>query len=73
VAVLAPTSLTLADDQSFLSNALVQTYLKDRTARLGDIFLQAQQAVPSTSAGAQDVLRTFLLFGDPALRLVQPQ
>jgi hypothetical protein len=72
VAVLAPTSLTLSDDQSFLSNALVQGYLKDRTARLGDIFLQAQRAVPTNGAGAQDVLRTFLLFGDPALRFVQP-
>jgi hypothetical protein len=72
VAVLAPTSLTLSDDQSFLSNALVQTYLKDRTARLGDIFLQAQREVPTTGTGAQDVLRTFLLFGDPALRLAQP-
>lgn len=72
VAVLAPTSLTLADDQSFLSNALVQAYLKDRTARLGDIFLQAQRQVPAGDAGTQDVLRTFLLFGDPALKLVQP-
>jgi hypothetical protein len=72
VAVLAPTSLTLSDDQSFLSNALVQAYLKDRTARLGDVYLQAQQAVPLTGPGAQDVLRTFLLFGDPALRIAQP-
>ena len=72
VAVLAPTSLTLSDDQSYLSNALAQAYLKDRTARLGDVFLQAQRAVPTEGAGAQDVLRTFLLFGDPALRMVQP-
>ena len=71
VAVLAPTSLTLSNDQSFLSDALVQALLKDRTARLGDVFLQAQRAVPTNSPGAQDVLRTFLLFGDPALKLVQ--
>ena len=72
VAVLAPTSLTLSSDQSFLSNALVQTYLKDRSTRLGDIFLAAQRAVPTDGAGARDVLRTFLLFGDPALKIVQP-
>jgi hypothetical protein len=72
VAVLAPTSLTLSDDQSFLSKALVQAYLKDRTARLGDIFVQAQREVPTNGAGTQDVLRTFLLFGDPALKMVQP-
>jgi hypothetical protein len=72
VAVLAPTSLTLSDDQSFLSKALVQAYLKNRTARLGDVFLQAQREVPTNGAGTQDVLRTFLLFGDPALKMVQP-
>ncbi len=72
VALLAPTSLTLGSDQSFLSDALVQALLKDRTARLGDVFLEAQRAVPTQDPGARDVLRTFLFFGDPALRLVQP-
>jgi hypothetical protein len=72
VALLAPTSLTLGSDQSFLSNALVQALLNDRAARLGDVFLQAQRAVPARGVGTRDVLRTFLLFGDPALKLVQP-
>jgi hypothetical protein len=72
VAVLAPTSLTLTSDQSFLSKALVQAYLNDRAARLGDVFLQAQRDVPVQDEGTQDVLRTFLLFGDPALKVVQP-
>ena len=72
VAVLAPTSLTLSSDQGFLSEALVEALLQDRTARLGDIFLRAQREVPTSGSGAQDVLRTFLLFGDPALRIVQP-
>jgi hypothetical protein len=72
VALLAPTSLTLGSDQSFLSNALVQALLQDRTARLGDVFVQAQRAVPAQNDGTRDVLRTFLLFGDPALKIVQP-
>jgi hypothetical protein len=72
VALLAPTSLTLGSDQSFLSDALVQALLKDRAARLGDVFVQAQRAVPAQGPGTQDVLRTFLLFGDPALKIVQP-
>jgi hypothetical protein len=72
VALLAPTSLTLGSDQSFLSKALTQGLMKDRTARLGDVFLQAQREVPAQDAGTQDVLRTFLLFGDPALKLVRP-
>jgi hypothetical protein len=72
VAVLAPTSLTLGSDQSFLSDAFVQALVKNPSARLGDVFLQAQRAVPAQGPGTQDVLRTFLLFGDPALKLVQP-
>jgi hypothetical protein len=34
--------------------------------------LQAQRDVPVQDEGTQDVLRTFLLFGDPALKVVQP-
>ncbi len=72
VAVLAPTSLTLSSDQSFLSQPLMHDLLSDHAARLGDVFLEAQREVPAQDAGTRDVLRTFLLFGDPALKLVQP-
>jgi hypothetical protein len=69
VAVLAPTSLTLGGDQSFLSDALVSAFLANPTERLGDLLLKAWQAMPTGEAGARDVLQTFLLFGDPALRI----
>lgn len=69
VAVLAPTSLTLPNDQSFLSHPLVQAFLDDPQATLGDVLLRARQQVPVDSPGTLDVLQTFLLFGDPALRL----
>jgi hypothetical protein len=72
VALLAPTSLTLGSDQSYLSNALVQNLLQDRTARLGDLLVQAQREVAAQGESTRDVLRTFLLFGDPALKIVQP-
>ncbi len=68
VAALAPTSLTLPTDQSFLADALASA-LTASPERLGDLFLQAQRQVPVESQGARDVLYTFLLFGDPALRL----
>ena len=71
VAVLAPTSLTLGSDQSFLSDALVSEFLANPTERLGDLVLKAWQAMPTGEAGARDVLQTFLLFGDPALRIVE--
>lgn len=70
VAVVAPTSLTLASDQSFLSNALVKAYLANPANPIGDLLLTAWRDVPIESTGTQDVLRTFLLFGDPALRLI---
>jgi hypothetical protein len=71
VAVLAPTSLTLGSDQSFLSDALVSAYLANPTGRLGDLVLKAWQVMPTGETGARDVMQTFLLFGDPALTVVQ--
>jgi hypothetical protein len=69
VAVLAPTSLTLSSDQNFLSRALVAEYLVDPAKPLGDLLLSAWRQIPIEGAGTLDVLRTFLLFGDPALKL----
>ncbi|HET7375768.1 MAG TPA: C25 family cysteine peptidase, partial [Anaerolineae bacterium] len=72
VAVLAPTSLTLSDDQGFLSRALVTSYLASTNKPLGDLLLSAWRQIPLDGAGTLDVLRTFLLFGDPALKIVGP-
>ncbi len=69
IALLAPTSLTLAMDQSFLSTALVEAYLKAPEARWGDIVLAAQRRIPLDNPGTREVLMTYLLFGDPALTL----
>ncbi len=71
VAVLAPTSLTLAEDQSYLSYAIARQLFGDPQARLGDVFAAAQKRVLAENPAAQDVLRTFLLFGDPALRVAR--
>jgi hypothetical protein len=69
VAVLAPTSLTLPTDQSFLSGTLIQALLDNPDITLGEALLKARRQVPVTNLGSQDVMETFLLFGDPALRL----
>jgi len=71
VALLAPTSLTLAWDQSFLSKALAEAWLEDSATTLGELFLRAQRRVPVDTPGTRDVMQTFLLFGDPALRLIE--
>ncbi len=69
VAVLAPSSLTLAYDQSFLSQPLVKEMLARPDARLGEIHLAARRQIDLDSPGKRDVMMTFMLFGDPALRL----
>jgi hypothetical protein len=68
-AVLAPTSLTLPTDQSFLSAPLVQALQDPSGTTLGDALLYARRQVPMLDPGTRDVMQTFLLFGDPALRI----
>jgi len=69
IAALAATSLTVPADQQALSRALVEALLENPGGRLGDILLVAQRGMAVESAGAREVLETFLLFGDPALKL----
>jgi hypothetical protein len=68
VDVLAPTSLTLPTDQSILSQPLVKALLATPQTTLGEALLAARRQTPTDSPGALDVMQTFLLFGDPALR-----
>ena len=69
VASLAPTSLTLPVDQHHLVEPLVQALTDSETRRLGDALLFAQRSASSNGKDQQDVLLTFLLFGDPALMI----
>ena len=69
VAVFAPTSLTLPGDQSFLTRAFGEAFLAEPNLPLGDLLLEARRQIPVATAGALDVMQTFLLFGDPAMKL----
>lgn len=69
VAVLAPTSLTLSYDQSYWGLPLARALTQGEYVRLGEAYLAAQRQMPVDHPGGQDVLQTFLLFGDPALML----
>jgi hypothetical protein len=69
VAVMAPTSLTLPTNQRALMQGILEGYRANPDGTLGDIMLAAWTQVPLDSPDARDVARTFLLFGDPALRL----
>jgi len=69
IAIIAPTSLTLADDQSFLWRALVESYRSQEDGRIGDVWLTALPKIALTNEGIRDVVLTYTLFGDPALTL----
>jgi hypothetical protein len=69
VAALAATSLTIPSDQAYLTKAFVEAFAQNPDATLGELFLAAQRMMPVENEGVREVLDTFLLFGDPALRL----
>jgi len=68
VAVLAPTSLTLPAEQGPLSRELALALLSGPETTLGQALLEARRAA-AASPDSREVLLTFLLLGDPALRV----
>ncbi len=69
LAVLAPTSLTLPDDQAWLAGTLARTLTSDPEVRVGDALLSAWRQLPPQQVGTLEVLETFVLLGDPAMRV----
>jgi hypothetical protein len=59
----------LPDDQSFFSEALVKALVADPQIAIGDAMASALRQVPMDSPARRDVVKTFLLFGDPAMHL----
>lgn len=72
VAVLAPTSLTLPDDQTRLNQALLEAVFTDEGATIGEAIVAAKRTVALDTQNARDVVATFNLLGDPALRPAVP-
>lgn len=71
IAVIAPSSLTLPSDQSYISTALAQNLSAGNTIRVGDMILDAWKNTPDSTSSAKDVLLTFMLFGDPAMNILK--
>jgi hypothetical protein len=68
VAVWASSGLTVPDPQFQMDQALMQTlFAQPSSTTLGDAVLFAKSGI-----GDQDVRRTFILFGDPLMRLKKP-
>jgi uncharacterized repeat protein (TIGR01451 family) len=64
VAIVSSSALTDAQPQARLDRSLVQALFQNGGATLGDALVQAKSSIK-----AKDVRRTYLLFGDPLLRL----
>jgi hypothetical protein len=70
VAALAPTSLTNGSDQEMLSRPLAQALADGQHPTLGSALLSAWRQMPlENNANLLDVLDTFVLLGDPELRI----
>lgn len=71
VAALAPTSLTNGSDQEQLSRPLAQALADGQHPTLGSALLFAWREMPlKNNANLLDVLNTFVLLGDPELRII---
>ncbi len=70
VALIAPTSLTLPTSQSKLNQTLLEQLLSADRPTVGDALMAAKRSVALTSNNEHDIVATFNLIGDPALRPV---
>lgn len=72
VAAFVPTSESLANDQSQLAENLY-THLFGDAPTVGEAIMLAKQDLSAEHDLMQDLIETFTLLGDPALRLQQPR
>jgi hypothetical protein len=68
VAGLVPTGLSLPSAQDVLMEKLFVELFTQRAPTLGEAMTRAKQQVDPTSPELREVLETFVLLGDPALR-----
>jgi hypothetical protein len=69
VAGLVPTGLSLPESQQTLMRALFDELFTTPAPTLGEAILRAKQKTPGESPEILEVIETFGLLGDPALRL----
>ncbi len=72
IAVVASTTVSALAGQDAFAAALAERLLRSNVRRVGDAMLQSMASL-ATSPGAEDVLRTFVLLGDPATQLGMPR
>lgn len=72
VAALVPTSESVTSQQEPLADAFYRELLTVEGATVGEAMMRAKQSMPDNGKAYRDVMETFNLLGDPALRLVEP-
>jgi len=73
VAVLMPTGQTTTDGQHIFNTALYEAIFSEDTRELGAAIAAAKQELLANGDGYfEQISRTFLLFGDPAMQLKLP-
>lgn len=72
VAGLVPTGLSLTEDQDILMKTIADELFVKRTSTLGEAVMNAKQKMDSTREGEREVIDTFGLLGDPALKWNPP-
>jgi hypothetical protein len=72
VAALMPTGMTTTTGQRILDTALFEAIFTDDIRTLGPAISQAKQTLLANGAQYEEMSETFLLFGDPAMKLKIP-
>jgi len=72
VAAFMPTGMTSANDQRILNAALFEAIFTKDIRTLGPAISTAKEALLANGAEYEETSETFLLFGDPAMRLKIP-
>jgi len=70
IACFAPTSESLPSDQDLLAKALFEALFAGDAPTLGEAIMRAKRNLPDSGHGYEDLIETYTLLGDPALRLV---
>jgi hypothetical protein len=69
VAVIAPSSASVLDSQAILAQGLTQTLTSPEARTIGDVLLGAQTRLVASPGGINEILLTYNLLGDPAMRI----
>jgi hypothetical protein len=73
VAMFTSTGMTAPEEQALLDRGLFEALFEQGERRLGEAVDYGKRNLLANSEGGEDVVRTFMLFGDPAMEMkVQP-